>query len=329
DRLAHIFNQFEQADELISHNYGGTGLGLTISKNLAEDMGGSLQVESEAGKGAKFTFSVNLPVAEPVRSSGSTEVIGALPTATILVADDEPYNRKLIGAMLENFGQNVLFAENGKQAVEIFKSNFDKGNGIGLLLFDIRMPEMNGANALTAIRAIQDDIEAVALTASLRAGEEDQYIAMGFQDALGKPFDPQQLKKILHTYLPNKKSESKNKVQAMDSKQEDKLDLSGLLATGDNAFVKEMLSLFIEQTENGKLELKQAVKAGNFEDASMCAHRMTGPIRHMGLISLADLMRDFEARIKEAAPHKELISSAEGIDLKLAAVIDMAKQYAV
>lgn len=146
---ARLFERFSQADASINRRYGGTGLGLAICKNLAELMGGSIEVESAEGRGATFRFSIAAPAAEalaPAGVSGELEPDDA-PPARILVVDDSVANLEVVRALLGVFGHELVEASSGAEAVEkAMEKPFD------LILMDIQMPGMDGLAATRAIR---------------------------------------------------------------------------------------------------------------------------------------------------------------------------------
>ena len=186
-----IFDSFTQADSAVSRRHGGTGLGLTISRALARQMGGDLTLESGAG-GATFAFTLRAAaVAAPACVAEDEEAGDEGPdfdTLRILVAEDNAINQVVIRAMLETTGASLTVVDEGQAALDTLRSGaFD------LVLMDINMPVMDGVTALAAIRSGQAGDAAmpvIALTASAMAGDRERFLAMGFDDHLGKPIRP-------------------------------------------------------------------------------------------------------------------------------------------
>lgn len=153
ETLSRLFNRFEQADGSTTRLHGGTGLGLSIVKSLAEMQGGSVSVESQLGKGSRFEVHLPYPkhMGQGPVASAAKEEIGLQPrdgSLNILLAEDNPSNRKVVSIILEPYSVNLVLAEDGRQAVNSFREqDFD------LILMDMQMPNMDG---LTATRAIRD-----------------------------------------------------------------------------------------------------------------------------------------------------------------------------
>jgi len=153
ENMNRIFKSFSQADTSTTRKYGGTGLGLTISKKLVEMMKGTIQVESEPGKGTTFSFNIVLPLPEH-----SQEEIVTVPLEIyglkVLVIDDNMTNRILLKELLSRWGMSVLLASSGAEGIEILKKEFDASAPVRLLLLDSQMPEIDGFE--TAARINKD-----------------------------------------------------------------------------------------------------------------------------------------------------------------------------
>jgi signal transduction histidine kinase/FixJ family two-component response regulator/HPt (histidine-containing phosphotransfer) domain-containing protein len=194
-----LFMPFSQADASITRKYGGTGLGLVISKTLIELMGGEISVVSESGQGALFTFTLRLPkqgttfqteqsMATPIPKSlrlQSKENGGEL---SVLIVDDNEINRKLARILVEQLGATTDTAENGAQAVDACNRK-----AYGLILMDIHMPVMDGVEAATRIRDSEKNKRQhtiiVALTANALSSDRERYLAAGMDEYLSKPIN--------------------------------------------------------------------------------------------------------------------------------------------
>lgn len=201
ERLEHMFEAFQQADNSISRRYGGTGLGLPIARTLAERMGGSLRAESIEGQGSLFTLEIPLafsqqaakPVVEPPMSSTAN---GHL----VLLVEDNPVNQTVIEAMLRSLGYQVCLVGDGAQSVHK-AANFE----YSAILMDCRLPIMDGYEATRQIRLLpnQRHTPIIALTANALQGDRETCLAAGMDDYLAKPFKRVDLQRILQRWLAN------------------------------------------------------------------------------------------------------------------------------
>jgi signal transduction histidine kinase/CheY-like chemotaxis protein len=191
-----IFEAFQQADNSTSRRYGGTGLGLTISRKLVESMGGKLLLTSEPGKGSTFSFNIDAPAASAVLPASHPHEEAAVRLMKILVAEDNRVNQRLILTLLRKRGHTTALAANGVEALEaVDRESFD------LVLMDIQMPEMDGLEAVRRIRKAEENtnrhLPVVAMTARAMAGDREAILAAGMDDYLGKPIQVERLDAVL------------------------------------------------------------------------------------------------------------------------------------
>ncbi|MES3036847.1 MAG: ATP-binding protein [Bdellovibrionota bacterium] len=205
-----IFKPFVQADSSTTRKYGGTGLGLDLSKRLAQAMGGDLILhESTSGKGSTFLFSFNTTAIEQDRFSVVIESLGkmhsesnnpvrkdALTGARILVVDDSLDNQMLISHFLKVTGATIDLASDGIEAVaKALAGTFD------IILMDVQMPNMDGYDATKAIRLKNSEVPIIALTAHAMLDERDKAMTMGFNEYLTKPLNPNLLIETIHRFV--------------------------------------------------------------------------------------------------------------------------------
>jgi signal transduction histidine kinase/CheY-like chemotaxis protein len=200
----YIFDRFRQGHENKEVFYGGTGLGLTISKNLVSLMEGELKVKSEMGEGSEFYFTLpykqmHVDIPEEIikidRDSGNWS------DKTFLIAEDDPSNYFLLHENLKKFNVNILWAKTGVEAIEAFKNNPQK---IDLILMDVQMPEMNGYEATRLIKELNPEVPVIAQTAYAMAGEREASLKAGCDDYISKPLIMNELIFILNKYLDRK-----------------------------------------------------------------------------------------------------------------------------
>jgi len=204
--LPKLFSAFEQADNSTTRKYGGTGLGLAITKKLAEMMGGDSGAESALGQGSTFWFTVRLRKAllPAVESEFSpvTDAEQQLKTRfagqRILLAEDEPINREITLALLEDVGLKVDLAEDGIEALSLATAN-----GYALILMDMQMPGMDGLEATRRIRhlPVGGDVLILAMTANAFVEDKQRCLEAGMDDFLSKPVDPELLFNTLLKWL--------------------------------------------------------------------------------------------------------------------------------
>jgi signal transduction histidine kinase/HPt (histidine-containing phosphotransfer) domain-containing protein len=264
DRQQTIFESFTQADGSMTREYGGTGLGLTITRKMAELLGGKLAVTSEVGQGSIFTLMIPAglditkeqsldmdSLVEPLHRN-SDRLVQTRFSGHILLADDVVTNQKVTRRLLENNGVTVTIVENGQQAVAAaLTQSFD------LILMDIQMPVMNGYEATREIRKTGDRgqktegseikrVPIVALTACAMKGDEQKCLDAGCDEYLSKPVDSSKLLHILSKYL----SPASEKIQDMN-------DITRTLATAQKgeSVVGSPLDLEVFKNELNDLHL--------------------------------------------------------------------------
>ena len=196
-----IFDSFTQSSSSITRKYGGTGLGLTIVKNLLALMGSKIFTTSEVGVGTDFTFDLNYKICQinPEKKNGDNETID-LSKLRILIAEDNEMNTLLMKKLLATWKITPHFAANGAEAVAAFENNdFD------LVLMDIHMPVMDGYEAAITIRQFSDEkkakVKIIALTASVAMDARKKVAASGMDDYMSKPFNPSELREKLESVM--------------------------------------------------------------------------------------------------------------------------------
>jgi PAS domain S-box-containing protein len=265
ETLSHLFQAFSQADSSTTRRYGGTGLGLAVSSQLAELMGGQLTVDSVPGKGSSFTLSLLLPP--------STQPLAELPThpvtvlqGRILVVEDHPVNQKVLAHQLREMGLQYALATSGRQALDLLaQDDFD------LVLMDWQMPEMDGLEATRQIRQLPTavrHIPIIALTANASAGFRETCLAAGANDYLSKPYTETTLAALLTQWL----------TQPVAAAPAPLLDLQALHARypGNPGLVHDLEAVFLSTTEASLAALKRAIEQ---EQAASCrreAHALKG-----------------------------------------------------
>jgi signal transduction histidine kinase/ActR/RegA family two-component response regulator len=226
--VTQLFQRFHQEDYTTTRKFGGTGLGLEISRSLARLMGGDISVQSTQGEGSCFTVKLSTPICEPSAvqagpaasdaSSTEEQLLGApfasaeqpptplvpQPAATsgalsILVAEDHPVNRKFVGALLDKLGHRVTFAENGKEALDLVThQDYD------VVIMDVHMPEMDGLTSTRLIRRLAGErgkIPVIALTADVMNEARERALAAGVDEFISKPVQKEKLDQAIKLWI--------------------------------------------------------------------------------------------------------------------------------
>ena len=327
--MKNLFQKFIQEDESVARRFGGTGLGMSITKSLVEGMGGEIFAESEKNKGTtiKVLFNFEKGTATDLQEKTITYVnTNILKGKKILVVDDNQMNRMVVDVILQEFEVSVTEVENGAEAIEELRTHaFD------LVLMDLQMPVLNGYEATKIIREeLKLSIPVIALTANAIKGEQDKCLNVGMNDYLSKPFEEAIFLQIICHWLdqedPQDKSDKPYKPYkpileiVAPKKQAPLYDLSKLeqIAKGNQAFIDKMILLFIDQTPKSVLELKAAYAVGDYDKIKALAHRMKPSIDTMGIAILRNEIRDIE---KNAANYKAS-ERLNGLITKVADVIE-------
>lgn len=203
EKLTHIFEPFEQVNPERINNKG-VGLGLAISKRIAETMGGELSVVSKAGEGSRFCLSLQLPVVECEEGGryGDTDA-GPVGPLRVLLVDDDVINRLAVCTLLMQRGHTVAEAKHGSEAIELLQQN-----DYDVVLMDVHMPVMDGLTATRQIRESEDmrlsKIPIIGLTASVMSDEREQYLQLGMNAVVEKPIVLEQLLRKIETVVAMK-----------------------------------------------------------------------------------------------------------------------------
>ncbi|GLQ31717.1 ATP-binding protein [Litoribrevibacter albus] len=190
-----MFQRFEQGDNTSSRKYGGIGVGLTIARHLVEIMHGTINIDSEEGKGTKATVVIPL-IPGTVNGSGNKEVNVSdeldLNGKDILIAEDNLINQMVILSLLESTKANTRMAENGQQVVDMYKEKRPD-----IVLLDIQMPIKDGIDACVEIKGMDKDVPVIAVTANVSDEDKKTYVRVGFDGLIEKPIDNKELLKVL------------------------------------------------------------------------------------------------------------------------------------
>lgn len=301
DKLSHIFETFEQAAEETTRKYGGTGLGLSITKRLVNMLGGEIEVKSELNKGTTFSFILEMPIGK--RVAKEKEKTGQkrpeeknLAGKTILVAEDNEVNQKVILHILKRAGIQTLLANNGKEAVTIL----EEGIRPDLIILDLQMPQMNGFQTATYIRQkLKLTTPIIAMTASALRNEKLKCFDLGMNEYLTKPFAPTDLFKHLQRFLLNDKDQQpEEKQQKTIEPKEELYNLSHLMEMEDEDYFCEVLQLFLDTAPNMLEQMKEAKIHEDWDLVYKQAHKLKSSLGILQMNSLLALAASIESKAK-------------------------------
>ncbi|MCL2819585.1 MAG: response regulator [Oscillospiraceae bacterium] len=264
DQIEKIFEPFMQADSEITREYGGTGLGLTISKNIVEMMGSKLTVESIPGVGSRFSFIVTFETIDDASDEELRYVSVELQKPTfegeVLICEDNIMNQQVVCEHLARVGLKTVVAENGKVGVEIVQSRKKSGKKqFDLVFMDIHMPVMDGFEASEKIIEIDPDISIVAMTANIMTYDSDLYKASGMKGYLGKPYTSQELWHCLMDYFEPIVWQTEDEVRSVRA---------------DSDLYRKLVNKFIEKNRNVFVEVESAVEAEDIKKAHRLVHTL-------------------------------------------------------
>ncbi|MBB5647174.1 PAS domain-containing hybrid sensor histidine kinase/response regulator [Pedobacter cryoconitis] len=292
--IERLFDNFSQEDATVTRKYGGTGLGMSITKRLIELMDGKIEVDSKKNAGTKISIllKLNKGKLEDLPQSEITETDpGILKGKVILITDDNEINRLLASTILQAYGAEILEATNGLEAIEqTINCTPD------LILMDIQMPVMDGMEAIREIRKkMSVSIPAIALTALALKGDNQKCLEAGFNDYLSKPFEEMQLLNIVSVWLGKKVNQltAPNISTVIETPLYDLTQLN-TIARGNMDFIKKMKCLFKEQAPDSVNEMKAAYLKNDYVLMAKIAHRMKPSVDTMGIISLKEVLKEIE-----------------------------------
>ena len=326
--VKNIFEKFTQEDASITRKFGGTGLGMSISKDLVSLMGGEILVTSEKGVGTTMTIELDFEKGS-IYDLPKTEVVhfdpAQLQNKKVLVVDDNEINRLLASTILRNYHVQVREAVNGLDAIEKIQSELPD-----LVLMDIQMPEMDGLEATRIIRRdVSLDLPLIALTANAIKGDHERFLEAGMNDYLSKPFKEEDLMRIISTWLTtNIKADLehaifRNPSNAQLNTMQARYSLSKLeeISRGNSAFVVKMINLFLQQVPPNVDSMHTAFLSGDLEQMGALAHRIKPTLDNLCITELREVIR----AIEHAGKSREL---SDQLDQQIRLVKDVISDVA-
>jgi PAS domain S-box-containing protein len=284
DKIAGIFENFQQATSETSRLFGGTGLGLAIVKQLVEAQGGNVSVKSKVEEGSSFNFQLSF---RKTREEMESESVAALvnndiKNVSILVVEDIALNQLLMRTLLDDFGFKCDIAANGKIAIEKLKANV-----YDLILMDLQMPEMNGFEATEYIRQeLKLTIPIIALTADVTTADLAKCKAVGMDDYISKPVDERLLQSKIILFLTRASYSNQKDMTEGNMKEEKVTDLTYLIqrTKSDPLLLAEMISLFLGQTTPLIREMKESLNLKDWNAMYSIVHKIIPSLSIVGIM---------------------------------------------
>ena len=304
--LNNIFNKFSQEDTSTSRKYGGSGLGMSITKELIQLMNGVIEIKSKKHVGTTIHLKFLLPIGEAHKllKEDFETITNNGKFIDILLVEDNEFNRLVAGNTLNHFNCNVTEAINGLEAINILKT----GKTFDVILMDLQMPIMDGFESTKIIRnELKINTPIIALTANAFKSELEQCINIGMNDSVTKPFEEEKLINSIYK-LTNLNSTNVNTKPTILPNTEKLYNLHQLrvVSRNDTEYFKKMINIFIDQSNLSITQITESYLSKNLKDVYSIIHKIKPSIDLMGIEILKEPIRYIEKNAKDQIDSQEL-----------------------
>lgn len=317
DKLDTIFESFSQADASVTRKYGGSGLGLTIVKQLVELQDGTIEVKSEEHKGSNFIVRIpyglarseklkkaDVPIAQAQRDKKQVKEM------KILLVEDNDINRLYAKSILQQWNCSVDIAENGLVAIEKIKNNF-----YDVVLMDVQMPVMDGYEATRAIRMMDSpkrNAPIIALTANATRTDIEKCLSSGMNDYLPKPFTPDDLYRKIFSDLVRAQTVNGSAIPS-GSNGKASFDLTYLRSVSDNnqEFLQEMIQTFVQSIPPVLEDMQASLETKNWKKLSRLAHQIKPSFSLLGMEALRETVFSIEETAQQKTDLTKLATTTQ------------------
>ncbi|WP_310556619.1 ATP-binding protein [Flavobacterium sp.] len=286
-----IFEEFTQANENIEKKYGGTGLGLTISKKIIEILGGKLSLKSQYGKGS--IFEIVLPLQFEKTNLKEIKNTKNLKDLTVIIVDDDINLLCLTTEVLKQNNCEVLAFTNANQALEaIINTDYD------ILITDIQMPDIDGFEFVKRIKQSNYKNQPIIAITGKSDLNNEAYKTFGFTSVIRKPFSPKFLIEVVNAIVNNHQIPNEISVSMEENQFKDGYSLQSLklFLPNKNEAIKDVLTLFVTNTEASLATLEKAILDHNSEEVKQIAHRMYPMFKQIQAAEISDLLQELELK---------------------------------
>ncbi len=317
EEIGRLFRPFTQADTSTTRKYGGTGLGLTISRRLAQMLGGEITASSSPGNGSTFVATVQTgdvanvervqSIKEKRPTDGPENIVREKLRGKILLAEDGRDNQRFISAMLRAAGAEVVIADNGRIAVAMACAQpFD------LIFMDMQMPEMDGYEAASLLRAKGHKLPIVALTAHALSEDRAKCLTAGCTEYLTKPIDRNALVKMASTFLNAAKTVEET--SASTKVKTTPADAQTIISTCQNdPAIAEILPEFVANLPEQVSQIEKLLKEGAMSQLAQAVHQLKGAGGCYGFQIISDTAKVAETAVRSEAAIEQIQADVESL----------------